>query len=128
MHGKWEYMARILFVDDDPYTLETLTKSVQLFGHKALHARSGKEALAQAIAHSPDLIMTDMMLPDMDGLNLLNQLHLDAATAAIPVIMLSASPEVDLAELCKAAGAETFLNKPVRLQTLLDIIQRYASG
>ncbi|HZD56906.1 MAG TPA: response regulator [Anaerolineales bacterium] len=121
-------MACILFVDDDPYTLETLTKSVQLFGHKAFHAASGKEALAQAIAHSPDLIMTDMMLPDMDGLNLLNQLHLDAATAGIPVVMLSASPEVDLAELCKAAGAEMFLNKPVRLQTLLDIIQRYASG
>ncbi len=120
-------MARILFVDDDPHTLETLTKSVQLFGHQGIHARSGKEALEQAMTQSPDLIMTDMMLPDMDGLELLGQLHKDAVTADIPVVMLSASPEVDLAELCLASGAETFLNKPVRLKTLIDVIQRYTS-
>lgn len=120
-------MARILFVDDDPYTLETLTKSVQLFGHQAILAKSGKEALDQAISQLPDLIMTDMMLPDMDGVNLLRHLNNDAATVDIPVVILTASPEVDLAEICRAAGAETFLNKPVRLQTLLDVIQRYTS-
>lgn len=120
-------MARILFVDDDPYTLETLTKSVQMFGHHALLANSGTEALEQAATQSPDLIMTDMMLPDMDGLELLNFLNNNAVTAKIPVVMLSASPEIDLAEICQAAGAETFLNKPVRLQTLIDVIQQYTS-
>jgi CheY-like chemotaxis protein len=120
-------LARILFVDDDPYTLETLTKSVQLFGHQAILAKSGKEALDQAISQLPDLIMTDMMLPDMDGVNLLRHLSNDTATVDIPVVILTASPEVDLAEICRAAGAETFLNKPVRLQTLLDVIQRYTS-
>ncbi len=121
-------MARILFVDDDPYTLETLTKSVQLFGHYALLAKSGSEALEQASTQSPDLIMTDMMLPDMDGLELLSFLNDDANTAKIPVVMLSASPEIDMAEICQQAGAEAFLNKPVRLQTLIDIIQQYTSA
>lgn len=121
-------MARILFVDDDPNTLETLTKSVQLFGHQAVVAKTGQEALEQAAAQSPDLIMTDMMLPDMDGLQLLRHLQKDAASAHIPVVMLSASPEIDVAEISQAAGAETFLTKPVRLQTLIDVIQRYTSG
>jgi CheY-like chemotaxis protein len=69
-----------------------------------------------------------MMLPDMDGLQLLGHLHEDTNVAHIPVVVLSASPEIDLAEIAQAAGAETFLTKPVRLQTLIDVIQRYTSG
>jgi FixJ family two-component response regulator len=55
-------------------------------------------------------------------------LHEDTNVAHIPVVVLSASPEIDLAEIAQAAGAETFLTKPVRLQTLIDVIQRYTSG
>ncbi|HJW90878.1 MAG TPA: response regulator [Anaerolineales bacterium] len=119
-------MARILFVDDDPFTLETLQKSVQLFGHLALLANSGAQALAMATKDPPDLIMTDMRLPDMDGLTLVNQLKQDPSTAGIAVVILSASPELDAAELTQAAGARDYLLKPVRLQTLKEIIERYA--
>ncbi len=121
-------MARVLFVDDDPYTLETLNKSVEILGHQAILARSGKEALTLAAEQVPDLIITDMMLPDMDGLILLNLLSQDIATAPIPVVMLSASPEIDIAELSEVAGAKAYLNKPIRLQTLLDVIQRFTSS
>ena len=91
-------MARVLFVDDDPYTLETLNKSVEILGHQAILASSGKEALTLAAEQIPDLIITDMMLPDMDGLVLLNLLSQDITTAPIPVVMLSASPEIDIAD------------------------------
>jgi CheY-like chemotaxis protein len=121
-------MARVLFVDDDPYTLETLNKSVEILGHQAILASSGKEALTLAAEQIPDLIITDMMLPDMDGLVLLNLLSQDITTAPIPVVMLSASPEIDIAELSEVAGAKAYLNKPIRLQTLLDVIQRYTSN
>ena len=119
-------MARILFIDDDPFTLEMLSKSVQIFGHEALLAYSGVQSLALAASQAPNLIMMDMRLPDMDGLTLLNQLKHNPATAHIAVIMLSASPELDAAQMTQLAGAEDYLLKPVRLQTLQDVIQRHS--
>ena len=121
-------MATILFVDDDPFTLETLKKSVLLFGHEAVLASSGGEALTLAATRSPDLILTDMRLPDMDGLTLVKQLKQDAITKDIAVVVLSASAEMDIAELARAAGAKDFLSKPVRLNTLQEVIQRYTGG
>jgi CheY-like chemotaxis protein len=118
-------MARILFVDDDPFTLETLSKAVEVFGHHALIAHTGDEGLAVAASQSPDLIFTDMRLPDMDGLQLVGKLKGLPVIAHIPILVLSASPELDAADLAKAAGAVDYLNKPVRLQALLDIIATY---
>jgi CheY-like chemotaxis protein len=121
-------MARILFVDDDPNMLETLDRSAQLFGHQAMIADCGTDALRLALTDAPDLIMTDMMLPDMDGLALLNRLRQDSATASIPVVILSASPEVDLAQISQLGGANSYLSKPVRLETLQKVIESYTSA
>ena len=120
-------MDRILFVDDDPNMLETLDRSAQLFGHQAMTADCGTDALRLALTGAPDLIMTDMMLPDMDGLALLNRLRQDSTTASIPVVILSASPEVDLAQMSQLGGADSYLSKPVRLQTLQQVIEHYTS-
>ena len=81
-----------------------------------------------AAASSPDLIMTDMRLPDMNGLVLIEQLRQNDATASVPVVVLSASPQVDIAQLSEQAGADSFLSKPVRLQTLQNVIEHYTSG
>jgi CheY-like chemotaxis protein len=118
-------MARILFVDDDPLTLETLKRSVELFGHEAILASSGEQAETLIADHQPDLILTDMRLPDMDGLTLVKSIKESPTAAEIPVVMLSASPEVDVSEISLEAGAEEFLTKPVRLETLQDVIKRY---
>jgi CheY-like chemotaxis protein len=98
---------------------------VQIFGHQAILATSGEQALSLVSAQSPDLIITDMRLPDMDGLTLLERLRQEPSQA-VPVIMLSASAELDVAKMAEAAGAKAFVNKPVRLQSLLDVIQQYA--
>jgi CheY-like chemotaxis protein len=118
-------MARILFVDDDPFTLEMLNKSVQIIGHEAILAYSGEQALSLSKTQSPDLILTDMRLPDMDGLALLKNLKQAPATREITVVVLSASPELDAAEITRSAGAKEYLLKPVRLQTLQEVIERY---
>lgn len=99
-----------------------------MFEHQAITAASGQDAYQQAVEETPDLILTDMMLPDMDGLDLLKQLGENPDTGQIPVVMLSASPELDMVEICRQAGARDFLSKPVRLQTLLDVIQRFTAG
>jgi CheY-like chemotaxis protein len=118
-------MASILYVDDDPYTLETLSRASQVIGHQAYVAGSGEEGIKIAAERIPDLIFTDLNLTDMDGLMLIERLNERAATAQIPVFILSASPEEDIINRAQAAGAKAYLNKPVRLQTLMDIIRDY---
>jgi CheY-like chemotaxis protein len=118
-----EIMARILFVDDDLSTLETLTRAVQLFGHLALQASTGQAALNAVTRELPDLVFTDMMLPDMDGIDFIENMHRQTNIRQIPVYVLSASPEIDSAERAEAVGAKGYLNKPIRLQTLMNIIQ-----
>jgi CheY-like chemotaxis protein len=120
-------MARILFVDDDPMTLEILKRSIELFGHQAILASSGEQAQKLVNEQIPDLIMTDMNIPDMDGISLVKQFKQDPKTAQIPVVVLSASPEIDAGEISLAAGAEEFLTKPVRLDELQSVIDRYTS-
>ena len=121
-------MARILFIDDDPYTLETLGKAVEVFGHQPLWATNGQEALQVASQQAPDIIFLDMSLPDIGGIELIGKLRDVASLADTPILVLSASPELDAAELVLKAGAQAYLNKPIRLQTLLDTIKQYSSA
>lgn len=121
-------MARILFIDDDPMTLETLKRSIELFGHQAILASSGEQALSLVAEQPPDLIMTDMNLPDTDGISLVKQFKADPKIAAIPIVILSASPEIDATEISLTAGAEEFLTKPVRLDKLQTVIERYTNN
>ena len=64
-------MARVLFVDDDPMTLETLGKAMDVFGHQSIWATNGQEALQIAGEQIPDIIFLDMNLPDIGGLALI---------------------------------------------------------
>jgi CheY-like chemotaxis protein len=121
-------MARILFVDDDPYTLETLGKAVEVFGHQPLWATNGQEAMQAASQQAPDIIFLDMSLPDISGIELIGKLRGVTSLADTPILVLSASPELDAAELVLKAGAQAYLNKPIRLQTLLDTIQQHTSA
>jgi len=120
-------MALLLFVDDDPFTLETLAKAAQVLGHQAILASTGQEALKAVAEQSPDLIFTDMRLPDTDGVALISLLQSQEASAKTPMFVLSASPSEDAIERSQAAGARAYLNKPIRLQTLLDIIREFTS-
>jgi CheY-like chemotaxis protein len=123
-------MARILFIDDDPFTLETLSKAAEVLGHQATTAASGREAFAIIESNSdlPDLIFTDMRLPDVNGADLVETLRSRPETAQIPMYILSASPIEDALERANAAGAMGYLDKPIRLNTLLQIIDKHTSG
>lgn len=126
MPHQGERMALILFVDDDPYTLLTLTKAVEVLGHQAITASTIAEAITLASENSPDLIFTDMRLSDKVGTSLINQLKTQESTANIPTFVLSASPDVGDVDDVKDAGAIAYLDKPLRLDTLLNIIEQYA--
>lgn len=123
-------MARILFIDDDPFTLETLSKAAEILGHQATTASTGKDAINLIASNSelPELIFTDMRLPDIDGADLVEVLRSRTDTAQIPMFILSASPIEDALGRAEAAGAKGYLDKPIRLNTLMQIIDEYTSG
>jgi CheY-like chemotaxis protein len=115
-------MARILFVDDDFYTLETYDKIISLMGHQAILAVSGTRAIQIATTQVPDLIVVDMHLPDMDGFTLLKELKANPATARIPAVMVSASSD-KYAMQALAAGAQQYMCKPIYPEKLLAILE-----
>jgi CheY-like chemotaxis protein len=120
-------MARILFVDDDPLTLTLLTKAAEILGHRAILAHTGEEALRTAAEQVPDLVFVDHLLADVDGLAVIRSLRAAPQTAAIPVVMLSAGPELDGKEAALEAGAVAFVQKPVQLRALQEIISQLAN-
>ncbi|HEX7913967.1 MAG TPA: response regulator [Paraburkholderia sp.] len=90
-------MATVLLVDDDPNILRPLRLLVEREGYRVLTAADGAAALAIASIENPGLIVTDWMMPRVDGVELCRRLRNDTATADIPVVMLSAAlpPESD---------------------------------
>ncbi len=119
-------MALILFVDDDPLTLETYSTIIKYFGHEILLAGTAEQAIRVAADGQPDMIVLDMNLPDMHGFDLLKSLHQNPLTEEIPAIMVSASPEL-FTERALEFGAREFRSKPVLPDDLLELIERYAS-
>jgi two-component system chemotaxis response regulator CheY len=118
-------MARILFIDDDPITLEMLAKAVGLHGHAALSCTIAADALAVAAQEQPDLIFLDMNMPNTDGVALIRALRAEPETAEIPAVMLSASPELDIVSHVRAAGGQGYLLKPVKIKDLIEVISEH---
>jgi CheY-like chemotaxis protein len=119
-------MALILFVDDDPLTLETYSTIIGYYGHDILLASTAEQAIQVAADGQPDIMVLDMNLPDMHGFDLLRKLRRNPKTAKIPAVMVSASPEL-FSERALEAGAQEFRSKPILPDDLLELIERYAS-
>ena len=112
-------LATILLVDDDPNILRPLRLLLEREGYRVLTAPDGQAALAAAVVESPNLIVTDWMMPRMDGVGLCRRLKDDAATADIPVVMLSAaSPPPPVGPLWNV-----LLPKPTPIARLIEVIR-----
>ncbi len=121
-------MSRVLFIDDEIDTLNTLKRGIELFGHQALTALNGQAGIALAMQEQPDIVFVDMQMAGLSGLEVVLALRSHARTCGTPVYVLSAGPELDAAPGAKDAGAAAYLLKPVRLQTLLDAIESVDSA
>ncbi len=102
----------LLLVDDDENNCDMLSRRLQHDGHTVHIARSGPEALALASQHPFDLILLDLMMPGMNGQEVLQRLKADPLLRDIPVIMLSAIEDLDIVVRCIELGAEDYLPKP----------------
>ena len=105
-------MPKILVVDDEPDVVELVGFNLQAAGYTVITAADGAKAIKRARQDLPDLIVLDVMLPDVDGLEACRTLRREAATAAIPIILLTArAAEVDRV-LGLELGADDYLTKP----------------
>ena len=105
-------MARILVVEDSADIADLIVRCLQRAGHTADHLASGGPVIRHVLATTPDLIVLDVMLPDLDGLQVCQALRHDPATALIPVIMLTA--RADEADRVRGLelGADDYISKP----------------
>jgi len=109
---------KILVVDDEEIVVELHKKLLLKKGYDVVVARNGSDALHQVDAGAPDLILTDVVMPEMDGLQLCKRLKNDEKTNLIPVIMLTAADDFDNRIRGIEIGADDYLSKPVRPREL----------
>jgi signal transduction histidine kinase/DNA-binding response OmpR family regulator len=115
----------VLVVDDDPNAVELLSRTLRGAGVTVATARDGREALDLAKELKPVAITLDVLMPGMDGWEVLRRLKADPETEGIPVIMVTMT---DDSELGYALGATEFLTKPVRRSELVHLLERHATG
>jgi two-component system cell cycle response regulator DivK len=111
-------MARILIIEDNPANMKLVSILLLRVGHTVLCAVDAETGLPLARADHPDLILMDVQLPGMDGLAATALLKQDPATAAIPVIALTALAMKEDQEKTLAAGCDAYIAKPLRYQDL----------
>ena len=113
-----ERQPKILVVDDNPVNIEVLETILAPRGHIVLGATSGDAALSAVASEQPDLVLLDVVMPEMDGFEVCRRLRADPATGALPVVMITASAGEDRIRGLEA-GADDFITKPIDRAELL---------
>jgi DNA-binding response OmpR family regulator len=113
---------RIMVVDDDPDTLTILSRHIRREGLAVIEASSGDECLRLARQDPPDVILLDLMMPEMDGFAVCRALRASSATAEIPIIMLTARDDVETRAEGMELGVSDYLAKPVVRRELAERI------
>src|SRR5580704_9590420 len=122
-------MATILVVDDLSANREVLVLLLGHQGHRLIEAADGREGLAAVKREHPDLVITDVLMPVMDGYELVRQLRLDPSTSGIPVVFYTAHyGEREARALALSSGVSYVLTKPAEAEDVLNIVGRALSG
>ena len=108
-------VARILAVDDMPMHLDYLQEELTHLGHEVVTASDGQEALRMITTQAPDIVLLDLSMPGMDGLQVLQVLRKEEAYASLPVIMLTARKDYEDRIAGLGAGADDYITKPFHI-------------
>ncbi|MBD2441565.1 response regulator [Nostoc sp. FACHB-110] len=114
----------ILLAEDNEANIETLASYLHNQGYRLILAKNGRAAIDIAITHHPDLILMDIQMPGIDGLEAIRQIRANPSLASITIIALTALAMPQDREKCLAAGADEYLPKPVKLKHLVTVIQQ----
>jgi two-component system cell cycle response regulator DivK len=119
---------RILVVEDNEKNMKLFRDVLVASGFRTLEATTGKEAVEMASEHTPDLVLMDIQLPDLDGVQALERLRADERTATIPIVALTAQAMRGDRERFLAAGFDDYVSKPVNVRDLIETVRQHCEG
>src|SRR5208283_3285293 len=120
-----EQRKKVLIVDDERLTRAVLQRNVILAGYDVMLASNGVEALQKIQEAAPDLIVVDLVMPDMNGFEMCRRIRNNKQTTKIPVVVVSALQSQTDIEEAKASGADAYLTKPIKPEEFIKHIKKY---
>ncbi len=118
-------MKRILVVEDNETNMYLIKFMLEKSGYEVIEAREGAEGVALAVQEKPDLIIMDIQLPDIDGLEATKRIRASEADGEIPIIALTSFAMVGDREKALAAGCTGYLQKPINPETFITEIEKF---
>jgi len=118
-------MSTVLIVEDNEKNMKLARDVLQAKGYQTLEAVTGEDGVRLAKQHLPNLVLMDIQLPGINGIDALRQLRADSKTARIPVIALTASVTPTDRSAISAAGFDAFVSKPINLKEFVETVKRF---
>ena len=118
-------MAKVLIIEDSNVTRIMVLKMIQGLGHEAIEANNGKEGLEKVINNPPDLILLDINMPEMNGIEFL--WAMTEAEIKVPVVVITANTLEGIKKQCEELGVRNFLYKPMNKETIIEIVESILS-
>lgn len=115
----------ILIVEDNELNMKLFTDILEAHGFKTLQSRNGSDALELARAHKPDLILMDIQLPEVSGIEVTQRIKEDENLRHIPVIAITAFAMKGDEEKIRQSGCEAYLSKPISIAKFLETVRNY---
>jgi two-component system cell cycle response regulator DivK len=116
----------VLIVEDNELNMKLFNDLLEARGYRVVQTRSGHQVLALAREHRPDLILMDIQLPEISGLDVTTWLKDDAELRSIPVIAITAFAMKGDEERIRSKGCDGYLSKPISIPRFLDTVQQFA--
>jgi two-component system cell cycle response regulator DivK len=121
-------MSTVLIIEDNEKNMKLARDVLQVKGYQTLEAVTGEDGVRLAKEKVPDLVLMDIQLPGINGIDAFKQLRADPKTARIPVVALTASVTPTDRSAITAAGFDAFVGKPINLKEFLDTVKRLVEG
>ena len=118
-------MKKILIVEDNEKNMKLVRDILRHQGHTTLEAVNGLDGVRLAEREHPDLVLMDIQLPDIDGIEALGRIRKDVSLDAIPVLAVSASVMPDDQQKIISSGFDAFITKPINLKQFVETVQRF---
>lgn len=113
---------RVLLAEDEPNIVESLTFLLERAGYEVAVETNGRDALHSAMTHLPDVLILDVMLPEMDGYEILRRLRSDTKSESLPILMLTAKGQREDRETALDCGADLFITKPFANSAIIEAV------
>jgi len=121
-------MSTILIVEDNVKNMKLVRDLLKAKGYETLEATTGQQGVELALAHSPDLVLMDIQLPDINGIEAFERIRANPGTASIPVVAFTASVTPSDRNRITQAGFSAFVSKPIDLKQFLATVKRMVEG